>query len=126
MLALVVGVGLLISAIVLGTFAIGLALFDLETARTMTFTALVTQEYLRLVVIRLHEHASILANRWLVVAVAVSLALQLVLLYSPLGGLFDAVALGPGSWAVIGAGVIVGLPAALGVTRLVRTRFGPL
>ncbi len=126
MLALVVGVGLLISAIVLATFAIGLALFDLETARTMTFTALVTQEYLRLVVIRLHEHAPLFANRWLVVAVAVSLVLQLALLYSPLGGLFDAVALGPLSWAVIGAGVVVGLPAALGVTRLVRSRFGPL
>ncbi len=126
MLALVLGVGLLISAIVLATFAIGLALFDLETARTMTFTALVTQEYLRLVVIRLHEHAPLFANPWLVVAVAVSLALQLALLYSPLGGLFDAVALGPASWAVIAAGVVVGLPSALGVTRFVRARFGPL
>jgi Ca2+-transporting ATPase len=126
MLALVVSVGVLISAIVLATFAIGLALFDLDTARTMTFTALVTQEYLRLVVIRLHEHAPLFANRWLVLAVVGSLALQLALLYSPLGTLFGAVALGPAGWAVIAGGVVIGLPSALGVTRLVRARFGPL
>ena len=62
MLALVTGVGIVISAIVLATFAIGW-LFDLETARTMTFTALVAQEYLRLVVIRVHEHAPLSRTR---------------------------------------------------------------
>ncbi len=126
MLALVTGVGIVISAIVLATFAIGLWLFDLETARTMTFTALVTQEYLRLVVIRVHEHSPLLANRWLVLAVGASLALQLVLLYSPLGKLFDAVPLGPVAWVIIGGGLLLGYPAALAVTRLVRRRFGPL
>ncbi len=126
MLSLVAGVGVLIAAIVLGTFAIGLALFDLETARTMTFTALVLQEYLRLAVIRVHERSPFLANPWLVLAVVVSLALQLVLIYSPLGSLFDAVPLGLGSWGIILAGVAVGFPAALGVTRIVRQRVGPL
>ena len=126
MMALVAGIGALIAAIVLATFFVGLALFDLETARTMTFTALVAQEYLRLVVIRLHEGASLLSNRWLVFAVGVSLLLQLGLLYSPIGGLFDAVPLGLASWAVILAGLAIGLPAALGVTRLVRRTFGPL
>ncbi len=126
MLSLVTGVGIVISAIVLATFAIGLWLFDLQTARTMTFTALVAQEYLRLVVIRVHEHAPLFSNPWLVLSVGVSLALQFVLLYSPLGGLFDAVPLGPASWAVIAGGLLLGFPAALGVTRLVRHRFGPL
>ncbi len=126
MLALVTGVGLVISAIVLATFAVGLWLFDLETARTMTFTALVAQEYLRLVVIRVHEHSPLFSNPWLVLSVGVSLALQLVLLYSPLGGLFDAVPLGLASWAVIAGGVLLGFPAALGMTRLVRHRFGAL
>jgi Ca2+-transporting ATPase len=126
MFALVVAVGALIAAIVLATFFIGLALFDLETARTMTFSALVAQEYLRLVVIRLHEHAPLLANRWLVLAVTASLAVQVLLLYTPLGGLFGAVPLGPGAWVVIAGGLVVGLPAALGLTMLVRRRFGPL
>jgi Ca2+-transporting ATPase len=126
MLALVGGVGGLIAAIVLATFFIGLAWWDLDTARTMTFTALVAQEYLRLVVIRLHERAPLLANRWLLLAVGVSLGLQLLLLYTPLAGLFEAVPLDLGGWAVIGIGVGIGLPAALGVTSLVRRRFGPL
>ncbi len=126
MLALVAGVGVVIAAIVLATFAAGQALFDLETARTMTFTALVLQEYLRLAVIRVHERAPLLANRWLVLAVLASLALQLTLLYTPLGTPFGAVPLGPASWGVLLAGVAVGFPAALGVTRLVRLRFGPL
>jgi Ca2+-transporting ATPase len=126
MLALVGGVGAVIAAIVLGTFFAGLALFGLETARTMTFTALVAQEYLRLVVIRVHEGLRLAANRWLVLAVATSVVLQLALLYSPLGALFDAVPLGPGAWGVILAGLVVGFPAALGVTWLVRRLFGPL
>ncbi len=78
MLALVGGVGAVIAAVVLATFFIGLALYDLPTAQTLTFTALVVQEYLRLAVIRVHEGASLFTNRWLVVAVAVSLALQIV------------------------------------------------
>jgi P-type Ca2+ transporter type 2C len=126
MLALVTSVGAIIAAIVLGTFAIGLAAFDMETARTMTFTALVVQEYLRLLVIRVHEGSPLLANRWLVVAVLVSLALQLALIYSPLGGLFGTVPLPATAWAVIVAGIGVGFPAALGATRLVRQRFGAL
>jgi len=126
MLALVGGVGALIAAIVLTTFFVGNALYGIETARTMTFTALVIQEYLRLVVIRLHEHAPLLANRWLLLAVAVSLGLQLLLVYSPLGGLFGAVPLGLGAWGIIAAGLAVGLPAALGITALVRRWFGPL
>ncbi len=126
MLALVAAVGSLIGAIVVATFFIGLALFDLETARTMTFTALVVQEYLRLVVIRIHEGLPLLANRWLVIAVGVSLALQLALVYSPAGALFGVVPLGPVPWAIIGFGLLVAFPLALGITRLVRRTFGPL
>jgi Ca2+-transporting ATPase len=126
MLALVGSIGALIAAIVLATFFIGLELYGIAAARTMAFTALVAQEYLRLVVIRVHEGLPLLANRWLVVAVAVSLGLQAVLLSTPIGGLFDAVPLEPAAWAVIGAGLVVGFPAALGVTHLVRRAFGPM
>ncbi len=114
MLSLVAGVGVVVSVIVLATFGIGLALFDLQTARTMTFTALVLQEYLRLVVIRVHEHSPLFANPWLVLAVLVSLGLQLVLIYTPLGTLFDAVPLGLLSWGVILAGLAARLPDRAG------------
>ncbi len=88
----------------------------------MTFTALVMQEYLRLVVIRVHEGLPLLANRWLVLAVGFSLLLQLALLYTPLAGLFDVVPLGPAAWAVIAAGLVVAFPIALWLTRRVRDR----
>ncbi len=126
MLALVGGVGAVIATIVLATFFIGLALFDLPTAQTLTFTALVVQEYLRLAVIRVHEGAPLFTNRWLVVAVLASLALQLVLLYTPLRELFGVVPLGAAAWGLIIAGAVIGFPAALLVTRLVRRRLGPL
>jgi Ca2+-transporting ATPase len=119
LLARVGAVSLVIAAVVLGSFLLGLALFDLQTARTIAFTSLVAQEFLRIAVIHRAEGTSQLANRWLVAAVAVSLSLQLVLLYSPLGELFGAVALGPLAWAIIAAGLVVGFAGALGVTRLV-------
>jgi Ca2+-transporting ATPase len=126
MLALVASVGTILAAVVAAIFFAGLALYDLETARTLAFTALVAKEYLLLVVIRVHEGLPLLANRWLVVAVAVSLALQLVLLYTPVGSLFGAVPLDLRAWLLILAGLVVAFPAALGTTRLVRHRFGAL
>ncbi|HEX2765078.1 MAG TPA: cation-transporting P-type ATPase [Candidatus Limnocylindria bacterium] len=126
MLALVGGIGALIAAIVLATFFIGLALFDVETARTMTFTALVAQEYLRLAVIRVQEGLPLGSNRWLVLAVAISLGLQALLLFTPVGSVFGVVPLEPMAWAVIAAGLLIGFPAALVVTRLVRRTLGPL
>ena len=126
MAALVGSIGLVIAVIVSATFFIGLAAFDLATAQTMTFTALVAQEYLRLAVIRVHEGLPLLANRWLVLAVGLSLALQVALIYTPLGDLFGVVPLGMLSWAVIVAGLLVAFPVALGLTRLVRRTYGPL
>jgi Ca2+-transporting ATPase len=58
--------------------------------------------------------------------VAVSLALQLLLIYSPLGALFDAVPLGMAAWGVIGIALLVAIPVGLGVGQLVRDRLGPL
>ena len=120
LLARVGAVSLVIAAVVLASFLLGLALFDLPTARTIAFTALVAQEFLRIAVIHRAEGTPQLANRWLVAAVAVSLLLQAVLLYTPLGGLFDAVPLGPLAWAIIAAGLVVGFAGALAVSRLVR------
>jgi Ca2+-transporting ATPase len=126
MVVLVATLGVLFACTALGVFAAGLALFDLETARTMTFTALVAKEYVAVAVLRVHERASLASNRWLLVAVAASLGLQLVLVYSPLGALFDAVPLGPAAWGVIGVALLVAIPISLGIGRVVRERLGPL
>ena len=62
MLGLIISTGMIMAAIILATFALTLALYDLETAQTATFTAFVVQEYLRLWVIRRQEGASFSAT----------------------------------------------------------------
>ena len=128
MLALVAGVGALIAAIVLATF------FHrperggtFETARTMTFTALVAQEYLRLVAIRIHERASLgWPNRGSCLRSASAWRCSSACSTPRWGSSSMRSRWGSASWAVIGVGLAVGLPAALGITRLVRRLFGPL
>ena len=126
MLVLVAVLGVLLALIGVGVFFTGLILFDVDTARTMTFAALVAKEYLVVAVLRVHERAPLLANRWLLVAVGVSLLLQLVIIYSPVNALFDAVPLDPAAWAVIATGLLIAVPMGVGVGVLVRNRLGPL
>ena len=124
---LVGSVGVIMALILLGTFFIGLRLWDLETARTMTFTGFVVQEYLRLVVIRVQEGMALLTNRWLWAAVCLSLLLQLAIVYTPIGSrAFGTVALGLEQWGVLIAGLVVGFVATIFVGKLVVRRFGPL
>jgi P-type Ca2+ transporter type 2C len=126
MLVLVASLGLVLSAVGAGVFFAGLALFDVDTARTMTFTALVAKEYLVVAVLRVYEGAPLSTNRWLLVAVAISLALQLVLISTPIGALLDAVPLGWAAWGVIAAALVVAVPLVAGVALVVRRRFGDL
>lgn len=124
MAALVAATGLIMAAIILGTFALGLALFDLKTAQSMTFTAFVVQEYMKLAVIRYQEGTSLFANRWVAVAVAISLLLQIGILYGPVRDWFGVTALGLGSWGIILGGVVIFYGLAIVVTNVVVARFG--
>ncbi len=126
MMGHVAGVGLVQTAVSLASFLAGLALFDLETARTIVFTAFPLQEYAHLVVLRRLEGAPLLGNPWLVLAVGLSLAMQLALLYSPAGGLFDVAPLGWREWLILLGGVAVGLAAQLQVARWSARRLGEL
>ena len=127
MVFLVGSVGAIMAQILLGTFFIGLALWDLETARTMTFTGFVVQEYLRLLVIRLQEGMPLLTNRWLWAAVAVSFLLQVGIVYTPIGSsAFGTVALGLEQWGVLIAGLAVGFVATSVAGNVVVRRSGPL
>jgi Ca2+-transporting ATPase len=126
MLATIVAVGALSSAMLLVAFFVGLERWGLETARTMVFTGLVLAEYLKAVVLRVQERQGLLVNRWLVAALAVSLALQMGTVYSPLAAAFGTVPLSVGPWAVLALVLAVGLAGALGVSRLLRSRMGVL
>ena len=127
MVFLVGSTGMIMAIILLGTFFIGLQLWDLETARTMTFTGLVLQEYFRLLAIRVQEGMPILTNKWLWGAVSVSLLLQVVILYTTFGSAaFGVVSLGLEHWGVLIAGLATGLLITIPVARLVVGRLGPL
>ena len=103
----------------------GLALFfeslrafeSLVRAQTILFTFFVVAEMGIIQVIRRRFGASLLSNPWLVAAVAASLALQLVVLYTPLSGLFDVFALDLAGWERIGLAVGAVLAANALVSR---------
>ncbi|MCL7961980.1 MAG: cation-transporting P-type ATPase [marine benthic group bacterium] len=82
-----IGVALTLVGLGLYAFELGRGGEPLE-ARTMLFTFLVTAEMGVLGVIRGRSGLTPLSNRWLVAAVAASLGLHLLLLYSPLSDLF--------------------------------------
>lgn len=125
MMALLAGTGLGMAAIILGTFALGLALYDLKTAQTMTFTAFVVQEYLRLAVIRYQEKTPFFVNRWLIVAVTVSLLLQIGIVYGPMQDWFGVTPLGGVAWAILLGGLVAGFGLAVVVSKAVVARLGP-
>lgn len=81
-----------------------------EYARTVTFTAVVLFEMVNVFSCRTNNSLfkeGILQNRYLVMAVAASLLLQAVLLYTPLSSVFKVVPLALTDWLLIG---LVALP----------------
>jgi Ca2+-transporting ATPase len=92
----------------------GLALFfhalrtagSLAHAQTVLFTFFVVAEMALIQVIRRRFGKSPWSNRWLLAAVAASLALQLAVLYTPLADLFGVVPLGGRDWLLIAGAVV--------------------
>ncbi|MEY7851150.1 cation-translocating P-type ATPase [Natrarchaeobius sp. A-rgal3] len=80
---------------------------NLELAQTMVFTSLIVFEGVRIQAIRWRYELGVLSNPWLVVAVGVTFALQLVILYTPIGTLFGVTPLGAVHWLQIGVSVAV-------------------
>ncbi len=73
-----------------------------ELAQTMVFTGFVVFEIVRLQAIRFRYGLGLLSNPWLVLAVAVAVVLQLLVLYTPTGQLlFGVEPLEPIHWAQI-------------------------
>ena len=70
-------------------------------AQTMAFTSLVTFEIVRLYTIRSSYKIGIFSNKWLVLAVIVSILLQLATIYTPLNAIFKTTPLEWMDWGVI-------------------------
>ncbi|APW99630.1 calcium-translocating P-type ATPase, PMCA-type [Halobiforma lacisalsi AJ5] len=89
-------------------------------AMTMVFTGFVFLEFVGLYVIRWLRETPTLSNRWLVAAVAASIALQLAVLYTPLNRYFGTVPLEPTDWGILAVVLAVALPGYLGVASVAR------
>jgi Ca2+-transporting ATPase len=83
---------------------------SLRHARTMVFNFVVIYELILVFLIRRGFRVPLLCNRWIWLAIALSLLLQAVLMYTPLAQPFDIVALRPNDLAVLAlCGLFFGL-----------------
>ncbi|MAG50394.1 haloacid dehalogenase [archaeon] len=111
-------IGIKMTLILLIIFFIGLTK-GIDVARTMVFTGIVLYEFVRIWVIRKQEKLKFFSNKWLILALGVSILLQLTVVYSPLNKFFGVVPLGIFGWGVILIGVGVGWGLAMIITRVV-------
>jgi len=103
---LILGVSLIMAVTLLPTFNWAYQLKGLVYAQTIVFTTLVIFEMFNAFNCRSERHSlfkiGLFSNRWLVVAVAVSVLMQLVVLYTPAFDiLFDTMPLSITDWLII-------------------------
>ncbi len=102
----IIFMGVAISIIALLLFYEANPLENLVKAQTIAFTCLVVFELVRVQIIRNKEKLTILSNKYLLLALAISLLLQLMVLYTPAAEYFRVVPLGVSEWARILAGLV--------------------
>ena len=103
----------MLTVAILGIF--GFSKENLIHAQTLVFTAVVLYELIRIIAIRSEYHLPIFSNKFLWLAMTVSLGLQLLVLYLPISfsgttlqNLFKVQPLGLLDWAVLlGVGLIL-------------------
>ncbi|MBI4210916.1 MAG: cation-transporting P-type ATPase [Candidatus Diapherotrites archaeon] len=115
---LMLAVSAIITVIVLALFYYSLPR-GLAFAQTMVFTSLVVYEFVRIVAIKRQEGTGIFSNKWLIVALAISMSLQLAILYGPLSSAFGTIPLAPNDWLAIILGGAIGYFLSMAATRIV-------
>jgi Ca2+-transporting ATPase len=122
--AMIFAVGCEMSLFMLATYFISLSYWGHAVATTMVFTAFILYELVQIGIIRLEEALTIFSNKWLLVAMASSVVLQLAVVYTPLNSFFGTVPLGIYHWLFLAfLGAIMWIAAMLTskiVTRYVR------
>ncbi len=97
--------------------------FELDRARTMVFNFVVLYEILLVAIIRFEYRVPLFTNTWLWLAVLLSLALQAMILYTPLRVFFGTVPLNALDFAYLGAAgllFVIAYLAVVGARRLGR------
>ncbi len=123
-LSIVLSIGMSATAAICAVYAYMLSLGDTAKAQTVLFTMLVLLEMLVVYVVRWIYKSDLLSNMWLHLAVASSILLQLLIIYTPLNSLFGIVPLGIAEAEVIGAGLL-GFLALLAVPLAISKKLFP-
>ncbi len=98
----ILAIGLLITVAVFLMYAAG-SRESLEKGRTMAFTSLIVLEIARIQMIRRQYGLGLFTNKWLWMARATSIFLQLIVIYTPLRIFFKTVPLSLVDWVLIAA-----------------------
>jgi Ca2+-transporting ATPase len=83
-------------------FYIGLRMGGVQLAQTMVFTSVILFSFVRIMIVRQMDKLSIWSNKWLLLAMAAGISLQLIVLYTPfLRNFFNVIPLGYIHWAIL-------------------------
>lgn len=110
-------IGVKTTVLICVLFFLSLKLWGLQVAQTMVFTAFVLSEMVRIAVIRQHEKLKFWSNKWLILAICVSLMLQLLVVYSSIGKYFGVIALTLNQMLIVFWGVLFGGILAMLITK---------
>jgi Ca2+-transporting ATPase len=114
----ILAIGVLVCIGTLFMFNYGLA--ESETkARTLAFTTLVFLEIARVQLIRNQYHTRLFSNRFLLIAITASLAMQLAVIYTPLNGVFKTMPLHGYEFVIILTVCVAVYVVGMFVTRLI-------
>lgn len=119
---LIIGMGIQLTIIILAVVFIGHLMGGTAIAQTMAFSGFVLFEFNRIAVIRQTEKTPFFSNKWLTLAILLTLAVLLFLVYSPFNTLFDLVPLGLEHWAVLVAGLLVAWVSGQVITKQIMQR----
>ncbi len=113
----VVTMGINMGLLLLAVFFLILPM-GIERAQTALFTGFVLYEFLRIAFIRHQEDLNFFDNKTLVLALSVSIILQLLVVYGPVNTYFSLIPLGIYEWTVLLGVGAAGWLSSMGISRL--------
>lgn len=124
-LAWIIGIiGAKKTVMLFGIFFLSMALYGVDVARTTLFTGFILYEFVRIGVIRSQEKLNWFSNKLLLLALSISVLLQIIVIYSPAHVWLGIVPLGIGPWVILIVGSTLAYFLAIWVTNVIVKRVG--
>ncbi len=115
----VIVMGLNMGVLLIAVFLLNMSL-GIGTARTALFMGFVLYEFMRIAAIRHNEELGFFENRLLLIALAASMVLQMIVVYTPLNAYFLLVPLGLYEWTVLITIGVVGWFTSIFFSRIMN------